>query len=451
MKTSLSVSHSRLYCDLYDSVRQTEIAWGNEPEIPQPAPEEHARLRRAFLGRLRFDILLAKTLVLSDNQVLDGIVFLDLLPRNRPGSPPCLSTILDLITRNTTEGPPIEIRARAPRLGDALRSLVVRPNSAGRLFGFGFSSVGSNRRERLAELLPNIETGLVGEWSDIPDVLSRFDADLPGLVDIARRLKEGWSQWIEQADQNRLAVVKYDPDSFKLSQAMQEEKVNAQQLRTTEAMGLVQTAKTSRLRTEFYAALKRVRQQSTGQEVALEELGAIEDWYNRAYHRAIANQHDCRLWWSGMCRVPITDAEQAYDSALYGNVLPNAELPHDFIHWLGNTDALDGEAFRDLFRQGQEHLAAWWERGDLDEFRRGMEPFVNQYVPADEAWVRWFSSRRDRFGWLGAILGLITGGPLGKAVEKLFPEIAYRIGFELSKEKPTLRQIVEHAHWRSLQ
>lgn len=95
-------SGSRFFTDFYDSVHQ-----GAYPDLKGALGEI---LDRAFVGRLRFDTMLSRTLCLIDTQVLDGEFFLSLGPLR----------LNDLLKRQDVGLMPIEVMSRANSLEGAL-------------------------------------------------------------------------------------------------------------------------------------------------------------------------------------------------------------------------------------------------------------------------------------------------------------------------------------------
>ena len=99
------ISRRRFFSEVYDSINQSNYSEVNR---------ETGIAKTLYKGRLRFDSLLSEVLVFTDAQLLDGTFFQNISP-----------TALDkAIGRIDGDPAPIEIRARAPSLSDALLCFV---------------------------------------------------------------------------------------------------------------------------------------------------------------------------------------------------------------------------------------------------------------------------------------------------------------------------------------
>jgi hypothetical protein len=99
-----------------------------------------------FLGQIRFDTLLAGTLVIPDTYIFDGAYFLDTMPSELAAS----------VGRGITHPQmPIEIRSRAPTLEESLARFLDRADGTN-LNPFPFNAFTEDEvRKSLAESLGN--------------------------------------------------------------------------------------------------------------------------------------------------------------------------------------------------------------------------------------------------------------------------------------------------------
>jgi len=378
----------RFYTDFYDSVNQRK--WLTQ-YLPRNYHEED--LRKIFLGRLRLDILLNETLVLTDSQILDGIFFLQQSPLE----------FLSSLTRNREKPLPIEIRSRCPRLEDSFVSLVKRKDSSS-LRQFSFSCVDEDvARINIQFVLGNTHASQIDTWRDIAKII-RAECSQPYKID---HLIYGWSQWIEAQDSILSGrVVKWSPN-FYLDDCLngeglinlmitEEGKEEARKVLETKDRSFIDNRITELNRTIENLQLKR-------------DLKLLESGFNYAYNLAIARQHGCRTFES----IGGSYQHQKTSLEVIDNTTPKLakfESSADIILRLGEMPI---DQFQALFQQNEPSFYKWWTESDHDALKRGFEPFLNVIYEASP-------SKRLTETFTTALLeiaGLGVGGPLSASIK----------------------------------
>lgn len=144
---------NRFYSGFYDSVKQRELHLSvlNKTDIVDP----NQRFKREYLWRLRYDIVYHGSVILTDAQFLDGLVFHLLNEAERRD----LTSFMQRRIRGRYR--PIEVRCRRPTVDATLSTMLGKP--------FVFSSLMYDRhrevvREAMGELL---EGAQFSNWEDI--------------------------------------------------------------------------------------------------------------------------------------------------------------------------------------------------------------------------------------------------------------------------------------------
>ena len=200
-----SLPSRRLFNNNYDSLEQKRrakelrkafVAYrrGVTAELPDVNDLFYAEL----LGRVRMDLVLSGTLVLTDAQLLDGALFM------RVAADEFLS---DLEIPGLT-GSPIEIMRRGDSLAE---SLVAMLNRKGVAKPFEFSCLSTADSQRVyAELRRLQDEGLPG-----PTDLDGIDALFTGCrvpKRVREHLRQSWDSWDSMASSGRLPARKWEGD-----------------------------------------------------------------------------------------------------------------------------------------------------------------------------------------------------------------------------------------------
>lgn len=259
----------RLYSAAFDSVRQA-AGWG------------HPTGRRSLVARLRLACLLSGEVVLTDTQVLDGVMFLELGPdgvRERLGADPS-AVGLDRVV----------VAARDVDLGRALLDML-RPLSGTKVKRFRFSSLRLGQADAEALELamhkrsfPRLERRAeeLGVAEAVGELLEQ--CGLPPVA--ARRQATAWRAWIHAAADGRVVVRPWGepPDWAQLLVDAPVDELAPGVLSPAERDVVTVWRSKPFNRSEFYAA------------VADADLDAASDhrlraWYDDVYNRGAAQQH----------------------------------------------------------------------------------------------------------------------------------------------------------------
>ncbi|GAA2603088.1 hypothetical protein GCM10010399_37410 [Dactylosporangium fulvum] len=349
-------------------------------------------LHERYVGQLRLDLLLSRTLVIPDTHFLDGRFFIDI-------APPQLSDLVGRGVHNRIL--PIEVRTRghgAPRrrFAAALRTFLLRGDGAGTLNGFTFNAVGADAdRSHLASALGQtpeqmLSACLAGsDDAEVPDRLARFLTDRAPTTahDDIDRLAEGWRRWIE-AERGGLLTTAAWGDGFDLATALLHYRPLPPDTLTT-GVGrstydsVVQMVQLSRHRSDLTALLEKVRSDRPGLSVdEAIDLETIDRWYSAGRHVALARQHGIRAIASSFQpgRTPTSYTEQATRRLAAEGIGTDLVVPDDLMSGLV---AMEGSEFGRFSYEHDEALARLWAGGGPDEARRVVDPLLRAIEPAN--------------------------------------------------------------------
>jgi hypothetical protein len=360
----------RLFGDDYSASGQ--LAWKEGRRGSDPADWADD-----LLGLLRFDVLVAATLVIPDSHLFDGSFFLSRSPRElayavgrpgRDGGEPSL---------------PLEIRGRGSGLADTLATFLVREGSD-TLNAFVFKTIDDERlRPVLAEELGRTPS------DDLERALSRED-DTPAAVasvlrgaihrvdpaadaaTLVRPIEEGWRRWL--AEERWVSVetwpIHRDFDiatSLKLDPPVSK-RLNTQVGRDVLTEVLAVLARGSRHRADVSKVLAEPRASAAadGDELVLADLDAIDGWYSRGRYRALARRHGCSCVLADPPALPpLSVAQELLREIRAGAVepAPRVALPDAVLRRLADMEPAD---FRDLVYRHRRELRRWWDDGETD-------------------------------------------------------------------------------------
>jgi hypothetical protein len=370
----------RFFSDLYDSVSQRHYP------MLSAKPEER---QEAFIGRLRFDTLLSRTLVLTDAQLLDGAFFVEI-------DKPRLARFLQ---RTAEDEPlPLEIRSRAARLENALTGFFKGQGKT--LAAFHLSLANEDIRDQLADRVASIPASSLRRWDQIPTILSNCGID-PA---VSEQLKYAWRQVFDLQDRKAFRVVRWagkpNIDAVGDLDALRSElnDPDACAPHLSELWGL-RDSRNAVLRclNEWYPK---------GKDLETDRWRII-NWFNAVYNRALVQQHGClhnyeSIYQNGTPRNENTvlmlgrfDPHAAVESTAF------LDLPQGFIQGLG---AIEPDRYRDLFKSNRRHFESWWGSENEDSLKRALDPFVRET-----------DAHRPQFS-LGKLLGETRDGALIGAI-----------------------------------
>ncbi|MDP2895615.1 MAG: hypothetical protein Q8Q12_03530 [bacterium] len=383
--------------DFYDSIRQRQYRTLAQTLCDEKLPDTAKSL---YTGRLRFDVLLSQTVVLTDAMLLDGTFFLDVEPRE----------LADSLARREGEEMPVEIRARAENLEHALLMFVRYPELPN-LRGFIFSGIEDDeQRIEAKKVLEETPASELRSWRDLGRVFRRAGVTAAN----AEKLEAAWACWIGAQRCGVLKVATWHGD-FELDRALPRPETLSRGLRTAEGASLAQRVWDSRGdRSSIDAALSEAKFTAAGD--LLKDVAAIESRFHRSYNTTIALQHECDNYESvydastaimsrrEFVRLGIDDAKQRQARS----PRPTLNLPPGFLLALGT---MPSDCFRTLFWEGYRrgHFQKWWETGELEALRRALDPFVNKCAEGSHLPVKWRLASR----LVSAGIGCGVGGPVG--------------------------------------
>lgn len=354
----------RLFADDYSSTGQRAWMEGNRGTGP-------AYWQDDYLGQLRFDSLLAQTLVIPDSHVFDGVFFLARGPRE-------LKAVLGRSGLRDHQVPALEIRGREETLRDSLAALLRRPGHA-TLNAFVFKSISAKLRYQLAaELKRTPEAELdraLATASDVPagvasvleTCLRRFapaiDADA-----IVRPLRSGWRRWLLEAGDveiKKWPIIKaFDIEGQARRERSIDSNMRTDAGRAALAEVLATIARGSGHRSDISELLAARRAASAGDDGVLGDLELIDVWYSRLRYRALASKHDCVCALADRPWLPAVGPGHALlREALRLDDPTHVPLPDDVLTALGD---LDPRQFQEFVHSHRRVVVSWWATREVD-------------------------------------------------------------------------------------
>lgn len=260
-----------------DSLVQADL----ESLCDMPPATHHHPAMPTVEGVLRLGSLLCETVVITDTQLLDGTGLLRMGPDGVEG-------LLGHRARS------VEIRGRAADLESCLKDLII--DGAGQPRAFRWSSlresesmewspraVASGRTDQLAHEC----AGATG--SQLIQLLSDYLVELGLDTDAARNLCARWTSWAEAVREQRFHFVQWE-GSLELRAAFEFEP-------PSDLTSLL-TSKDAHAMAEQLCGVDRrsdARRLLLGSDLPEPDQSLLLDWWNSAYQRAIATQHDAEL------------------------------------------------------------------------------------------------------------------------------------------------------------
>jgi hypothetical protein len=330
-----------------------------------------------FLGQLRFDTLVARTLVIPDSHVLDGPYFLRRSPR----------ALAVELGRRSEDGEtpmlPFEVRGRGSGLGDTLATLLLR-EGRDTLNPFVFKTIEDEvLRPLLAEELGRTPV------RDLELALTRSEAVATAVAAVLRAallridptvnvdalidpLEEGWGRWL--AEDRHVRVMTWPVHrEFDVARGLAAEPLVESKLMTElgrEAFGEVRgvVAAGSEHRADVSALLAGPRASATeaGDGAVLGDLDLVDGWYSRGRYRALARRHGCACVLADQLGLPPLSAGQELLREVMGRDdarVEHVSLPDGVLRRLAD---MDSDEFRLMIHRHRRGLHAWWTDGETD-------------------------------------------------------------------------------------
>jgi hypothetical protein len=358
-----TLQRNRFFSDFYDSIfqRRYDIRKQTNPLLFQQ-----------YIGRLRFDAILHRKIVLIDTQLLDGAFFLD--PQNSPDE------LIKKLSRNTVSHP-IEIRARDANLENSLL-LFVKDFKNGKMKEFSFSGIrDSNERAAAKQAILDSSFDEMKTWQDILVIFKSAGVNQTNI----EQIESSWSKWLELQSNGKLLVLpwkwergfpieKYIGGIGRLSKDIFTDDVNQEAKFISEHL-----SQRSMIDIRF-SEFKEKWEKSKA-----DELSILEARYHRAYDKAAAWQHECGSFESTitnlieMLKIDVDDInvkselEKENDEIVLDKSLGLEDIDPFFLYKLGGME--DGK-FADYFWQNTNDFLQWWNHGNMDALDRAIEPIV---------------------------------------------------------------------------
>lgn len=360
----------RLFADDYSSSGQTAWKQGRRGLGSASWDED-------FLGQLRFDTLVARTLVIPDSHVFDGPYFLRRSPR-------ALAVELGRHADDgTTPMLPFELRGRGAGLGDTLATLLLRDGRE-TLNPFVFKTIDDDAlRPLLAEELGrtpvrDLELSLA-RFDDVATAVAavlraallRIDpaANVEQLVD---PIEEGWRRWL--TEERHVPVMTWPIHSdFDVASGLAVEPFLESKITTElglealrEVLEIVAAGSEHRADVSALLAGPRASATETGDSATLRDLDLVDGWYSRGRYRALARRHGCACVLADRVELPPLSARQALLREIMGRGdarLDRVALPEGVLRRLAD---MESDEFRALIHRHRRALDDWWTSGKID-------------------------------------------------------------------------------------
>jgi hypothetical protein len=360
----------RLFADDYSSSGQ--VAWkeGRRGSDPDDWGDD-------LLGLLRFDALVAATLVIPDSHLFDGPFFLARSPKE-------LAEALGQPGREQVGLPrPLEIRGRGEGLADTLATLLVREGSE-TLNAFVFKTIADEQlRSVLAEELGNtprvvLERALSREddvaaavASVLRDAIHRVDPGVDG-THLVGPIEDGWRRWL--AEERWVSVETWPIHrSFDIAKSLELDPPVSKRLKTQigrdalrEVLAVVARGSGHRADVSKVLAEPRATATTAGDEAALLDFDAIDNWYSRGRYRALAWRHGCSCALADPPGLPaLSVAQYLLREIRRGDAtsVSRVALPEAVLRRLADMESADYQHL--VFAQRRE-LRRWWKDGETD-------------------------------------------------------------------------------------
>jgi hypothetical protein len=350
---------TRFFSDLYDSVSQRAY--------PTFLGSRDAR-QAAFIGRLRLDSLLSRTVVLTDAQLLDGAFFIDVDKDH----------LVDSLKRDESDDAlPIEVRSRCDQLNRALLGLVKGLQPRDTLVGFQFSSVADSAiRSELANRLAETPSSKVTRWNQIPGLLRKYGLDPTE----AERLAKAWTELLNLGRRNVLHVVPWHGSpKLDLGEANDLRELLRSPQRCEDHIWRLWNQPTLRSTTFL-----QLDDWAPKDDDEAHDRWQIVRWYNAAYNQGLAEQHGCLSNYESIYQnlMPFDPMGKDLQVLMLRRDVPElevrsklcAELPAGVIEGLGR---LESNHYRALIKNNGQYLETWWATGDTESLKRAISPFID--------------------------------------------------------------------------
>lgn len=369
--------------------------------------------RETFLGSLRLDTLVARTVVLPDTHLFDGSMFLSCVP---------VSLIANL--GGSDLRPAIEIQTRASSLDESLRQFFIRPSSDYlNPFPLYFISDADTRTWLSSELGCTSAVELTRRihqagsvTAGIADLLRELLHQRGGVVAQIDELESGWNRWIDAVRKGVIATRQWDR-SLRIGDAIALDPIDAEaELGSKEATTLLRNIENmvgqgSSYRSDVINLMNAALIDATPAGGA--EIAGLEAWYRQARHRAMATQHGAFLSrtlgadriFGGYARAEAL-ANVLGDRTPYGLEFAEVDL-HSILA------EFPDDAYRSLVRKTWPRWHRWWESGRRNDLQAAFESTLEQTgdggLPGRNGLTMMFASA------VGGAIGSQLGGPLGAA------------------------------------
>jgi hypothetical protein len=331
----------------------------------------------------RASMLLSRTLVLTDTQVLDGRILQELALSE------AWRKIAAEWTSRVSNRPMIEIRARSETLRDAFVGLLAAP--AGKnLKRFEFSSLDLDHRLAVASRMAERPGEVVTSPEDVLTEMRVAGAE-GTEVD---RIGESLARWTEMTSVGAVKVVKWEStylecwkESFATASETWKAELASPWARGERAQTLMtELAKTGN-RSRAYQLLRDVSPLPGFDEERARDVARIRIWYDRYYNRALAMQHGATSEWVCDVNDPIVFREEQqisregisqHDGALMKRIREEGRVVDVSTEFTERLAEMPGDEFMAFVEKYESQLNEWWSKGNPYDLAKIVAALVKQ-------------------------------------------------------------------------
>jgi len=359
--------------------------------------------RREVAGRLRSDSLLARELVFTDNQILDGAVMLALGPQR----------LTSLVARPGRDGPeaPITIVGREASLSASLLAMFLSEGDFLRRFELSSLNLPLEARlaveERMAQVPCRRLLDLVAT-SSVPKAVGRLLAEHGEVPEgVVAPLVDAWEAWLAVEQAAAVRMVQWTvKGNFEASLSASPPASLAHELRTSEGRCLLdRVVAAAHQRTEVRRLAAPLRQAGGEQQQDSELICAWHEW---VYQRAIAWGQECHF--VGEPPAQLLRARQG--QRLYAEAqsrLPDVNLSDKVVGVLAD---MPDEEFRHTLYRVRDPLRAWWDTSDVASLRQAVEVLDSETASGSEPWRSALSGLELTVVAMSGSVGATVAGPV---------------------------------------
>jgi hypothetical protein len=433
-------NRGRLFSDIYDGHIQASNFTLNDPVG-----------RNSYLGRLRLDAFLSKTIVVVDADIVDGAFVLDAAS----------DAFIESLPLNQ-----IEVMLRVDSFEEVILASFCDP-SRSTLNPYFLSSVPVDQAIEVQQQLSKYPSSGVTSWRAIPRILREVGLN----PELANRYEVGWDKWIDLIDRRRSIGAALWNKGFEFreifgNQIELEKSEVDDVLKTPLGRGVMASVWEKRnFRSQVIGLIAQAREEPKRLTIdELSELATIEWWYNAAYNRTRAANHNC-----GHVEITCIPEMRRFN----GNLVFIDDIMHQLRDFsvpsssekiievpLALADALaklDAETFAAIKEDLEitENMEEWHTGHDINDLRRAVDKFVRQVDGCVSIGDRSFlstkviplvrliaeSATRDYGRDLGRDIGGLLGGSAAQAGGSIGALVGAGLGIGARQLTPVVEEV----------